>query len=30
MGSRGRVKAAYGYSWDSVAGDVEGIYRELV
>jgi glycosyltransferase involved in cell wall biosynthesis len=30
MGERGRVKAAYGYSWDVVAGQVEGIYRELV
>lgn len=29
MGERGRVKAAYGYSWDVVAGQVEGVYREL-
>jgi glycosyltransferase involved in cell wall biosynthesis len=30
MGDRGRVKAAYGYSWDVVAGQVEGVYRELL
>ena len=30
MGSRGRVKAAYGFSWDAIAGQTEGIYRELV
>lgn len=30
MGERGRATAAFGYSWDSVAGDTEGIYRELV
>jgi len=30
MGERGRAKAAYGFSWDVVAGQVEGIYRELV
>ncbi len=29
MGGRGRVKAAYGFSWDVVAGQTEGIYREL-
>jgi glycosyltransferase involved in cell wall biosynthesis len=29
MGERGRAKAAYGFSWDVVAGQVEGIYREL-
>ena len=29
MGDRGRVKAAYGYSWDVVAGQVEGVYREV-
>ena len=29
MGSRGRVKAAYGYSWDVVAEQTEGIYAEL-
>lgn len=29
MGERGRVKAAYGYSWDVVAGQTEGVYREL-
>ena len=30
MGSRGRVKAAYGFSWDVVASQCEGIYHELV
>jgi hypothetical protein len=30
MGERGRVKAAYGFSWDVIAGQSEGIYRELV
>ncbi|HEY5960194.1 MAG TPA: glycosyltransferase family 4 protein [Polyangiaceae bacterium] len=30
MGDRGRVKAAYGYSWDVISGQVEGVYRELV
>ena len=30
MGERGRVKAAYGFSWDVVAGQIEGIYCELV
>ncbi|MEX2093085.1 MAG: glycosyltransferase family 4 protein [Pirellulales bacterium] len=30
MGSRGRVKAAYGYSWDSVAERTEAIYSELL
>jgi len=29
MGSRGRVKAAYGFSWDVIADQTEGIYREL-
>jgi glycosyltransferase involved in cell wall biosynthesis len=29
MGDRGRVNAAYGSSWDVVAGQVEGVYREL-
>jgi glycosyltransferase involved in cell wall biosynthesis len=29
MGERGRVKAAYGYSWDMIAGQTEGVYREL-
>jgi glycosyltransferase involved in cell wall biosynthesis len=29
MGSRGRVKAAYGFSWDVIAGQTEGIYGEL-
>jgi glycosyltransferase involved in cell wall biosynthesis len=30
MGERGRIKAAYGFSWDVVASQVEGVYRELV
>jgi len=30
MGEQGRVKAAYGFSWDVIAGNTEGIYRELV
>jgi glycosyltransferase involved in cell wall biosynthesis len=30
MGERGRAKAAYGFSWEMVAGQSEGIYRELV
>jgi glycosyltransferase involved in cell wall biosynthesis len=30
MGSQGRVKAAFGFSWDLIAGQTEGIYRELV
>jgi glycosyltransferase involved in cell wall biosynthesis len=30
MGERGRVKAAYGFSWDVVAAQSEGIYGELV
>ena len=30
MGERGRVTAAYGYSWDLVAAQTEGIYYELV
>ncbi len=29
MGERGRVKAAFSFSWDNVAGQTEGIYREL-
>jgi glycosyltransferase involved in cell wall biosynthesis len=29
MGERGRVKAAYGFSWDVVASQIEGIYGEL-
>ncbi|OHB74586.1 MAG: glycosyl transferase [Planctomycetes bacterium RBG_16_55_9] len=29
MGERGRVKAAYGFSWDVAAAQTEGIYREL-
>jgi glycosyltransferase involved in cell wall biosynthesis len=30
MGERGRVKAAYGFSWDVIASQSEGIYCELV
>jgi glycosyltransferase involved in cell wall biosynthesis len=29
MGQRGRVSAAYGFSWDAIAGQTEGIYREV-
>ena len=29
MGERGRVKAAYGFSWDNIAAQTEGIYGEL-
>ncbi|MBN1655615.1 MAG: glycosyltransferase family 4 protein [Deltaproteobacteria bacterium] len=29
MGERGRVKAAYGFSWDMIAKQTEGIYREI-
>jgi len=30
MGERGRVKAAFGFSWDTIAAQTEGIYREFV
>jgi glycosyltransferase involved in cell wall biosynthesis len=30
MGERGRVKAAYGFSWNAISGQTEGIYRELL
>jgi len=30
MGSQGRVKAAYGFSWDVIAAQTEGIYSELL
>lgn len=30
MGERGRVKAAYGFSWDAIAAQTEGVYGELV
>lgn len=30
MGERGRVKAAYGFSWDVIAGQTEGVYGELM
>jgi glycosyltransferase involved in cell wall biosynthesis len=29
LAERGRVKAAYGFSWDMIAGQTEGVYREL-
>ena len=29
MGERGRVKAAYGFSWDVVARQAESVYREI-
>ncbi len=30
MGERGRVKAAYGFSWDVTAKQTESVYRELI
>ncbi|MBM4018109.1 MAG: glycosyltransferase family 4 protein [Planctomycetes bacterium] len=30
MGERGRVKAAFSFSWDAIAAQTEGVYRELV
>jgi glycosyltransferase involved in cell wall biosynthesis len=30
MGSRGRVKAAYGFSWDAIASRTEAVYAEIV
>lgn len=30
MGERGRVKAAYGFSWDNIAVQTEQIYQELL
>jgi glycosyltransferase involved in cell wall biosynthesis len=30
MGEQGRVTAAYGFSWDNIAAQTEGVYRELV
>ncbi len=30
MGEQGRVKAAYGFSWDVIAGQTEGVYSELL
>jgi glycosyltransferase involved in cell wall biosynthesis len=30
MGERGRVKAAFGFSWDNAAAQTEGVYGELV
>jgi glycosyltransferase involved in cell wall biosynthesis len=30
MGQNGRAKAAYCFSWDSIAAATEGIYQELI
>ena len=30
MGSQGRVKAAYGFSWDAITRQTEAVYEELV
>ena len=30
MGERGRVKAAYGFSWDVIANQTESAYREIL
>lgn len=30
MGQRGRVKAAYCFSWDALAAQTEGVYQEIV
>ena len=30
MGERGRVKAAYGFSWDAIAEQTEKIYYEIL
>jgi glycosyltransferase involved in cell wall biosynthesis len=30
MGGRGRVKAAYGFSWDAISRQTEAVYEELV
>lgn len=30
MGSQGRVTAAYGFSWDKIAEQTEGVYREIL
>jgi glycosyltransferase involved in cell wall biosynthesis len=30
MGQNGRVKAAYGFSWDTIAAHTEGVYREIL
>ena len=30
MGERGRVKAAFGFSWDKIADQTEGVYREVL
>ena len=29
MGERGRVKAAFNFSWDAIATQTEGVYREI-
>ncbi len=30
MGANGRVKAAYGFSWDAIAKQTEGVYQEIL
>jgi glycosyltransferase involved in cell wall biosynthesis len=30
MGERGRVKAAFGFSWDNIAAQTENVYREIL
>ncbi len=30
MGERGRVKAAYGFSWDNIAAQTESVYHEIL
>jgi glycosyltransferase involved in cell wall biosynthesis len=30
MGQNGRVKAAYSFSWDTIAGRTENVYREIL
>jgi len=30
MGEQGRAKAAFGFSWDVIAGKTEGVYQELL
>lgn len=30
MGEQGRVTAAYGFSWDNIAANTEGVYNEII
>jgi glycosyltransferase involved in cell wall biosynthesis len=30
MGQNGRVKAAYSFSWDTIAARTENVYREIL